>query len=87
MHVIFTTSGWKDYLFWQENDRKMLKRVNDLIKEISRTPYSGRGKPEQLKFTMSNLWSRRIDIEHRIVYQILKKQKTVKVIRMWTHYE
>lgn len=71
MNLIFTANGWKDYLFWQENDKKMLNKINDLIKEISRTPYAGRGKPEPLKFDMSSMWSRRIDLKHRIVYQII----------------
>jgi toxin YoeB len=85
MNVIFTKSGWEEYLFWQENDKKMLKRVNDLIKEISRTPYSGRGKPEQLKFDMSNMWSRRIDLRHRIVYQIIDEDILIYSCRY--HYE
>jgi toxin YoeB len=85
MNVIFTKSGWEEYLFWQENDRKMLKRVNDLIKEISRTPYSGRGKPEKLKFDMTNMWSRRIDLKHRIVYQVIDEDILIYSCRF--HYE
>ena len=85
MNVIFTVRGWKDYLFWQENDRKMLKKVNELIKEIKRTPYSGRGKPEQLKFEMSNMWSRRIDLKHRIVYQVIDDDILIYSCRL--HYE
>jgi toxin YoeB len=85
MNVIFTKSGWEEYLFWQENDRKMLKRGNDLIKEISRTPYSGRGKPEKLKFDMTNMWSRRIDLKHRIVYQVIDEDILIYSCRF--HYE
>ena len=85
MNVIFTKSGWEEYLFWQKNDRKMLKRVNDLIKEISRTPYSGRGKPEKLKFDMTNMWSRRIDLKHRIVYQVIDEDILIYSCRF--HYE
>ena len=62
--------AWEDYLYWQEVDRKTLKRVNQLIKEISRDPFNGIGKPEPLKGNLTGLWSRRIDGENRLVYMV-----------------
>ena len=70
MNKLFTDEAWKDYLYWFENDKKQLKKINDLIKEIDRTPYNGIGKPEALKYDMKGYWSRRIDHEHRLVYAI-----------------
>ncbi|MCX5883664.1 MAG: Txe/YoeB family addiction module toxin [Deltaproteobacteria bacterium] len=72
MNLIFSEQAWEDYLFWQQTDRKILKRINKLIKEICRTPYDGIGKPEPLKHGLSGYWSRRINDEHRIVYKIDK---------------
>ena len=71
MKITFSEIAWDEYLSWQNDDKKMLKKINDLIKVIKRTPYDGIGKPEPLKFDLSGLWSRRIDQEHRLVYQIL----------------
>jgi len=68
--LIFSEHAWKDYLYWQKNDRKILKRINSLIREIQRTPFEGIGKPEALKFSLSGYWSRRITDEHRIVYKV-----------------
>ncbi|MDR2507724.1 MAG: Txe/YoeB family addiction module toxin [Candidatus Accumulibacter sp.] len=63
--------AWNDYLYWQENDKKIAERINDLIKAIKREPFSGIGKPEALKHNnMAGLWSRRIDFEHRLVYRV-----------------
>ena len=62
--------AWEDYLYWQSNNKKNLKRVNQLIKDICRTPYEGIGKPEPLKGNLTGFWSRRIDEEHRIVYAV-----------------
>ena len=61
MKFVFTEFSWEDYLFWQKNDRQKLKRINELLKDISRNPYEGIGKPEPLKFNYSGFWSRRID--------------------------
>jgi toxin YoeB len=72
MNKLFTDDAWKDYVFWFENDKKQLKKINDLIKEIDRTPFEGIGKPEPLKYDMKGYWSRRIDHEHRLVYGIEK---------------
>lgn len=60
--------AWEDYLYWQNHDKKNLKRINNIIKDIIRNPFDGIGKPEPLKNNLSGLWSRRIDDEHRIVY-------------------
>jgi toxin YoeB len=70
MKVIFSSQAWDDYLHWQRTDRKVLKRINDLIKEITRTPFEGAGKPEPLRHALAGYWSRRIDDEHRLVYKI-----------------
>ncbi len=74
MNKVFTDEAWKDYLYWFESDKKMLKKINFLIKEIDRTPFEGIGKPEPLKFNLKGFWSRRIDHEHRIVYLIEAEQ-------------
>ena len=74
MNKLFTDEAWKDYLYWNETDRKQLKKINDLIKEIDRTPYEGTGKPEALKQNLQGFWSRRIDHEHRIIYKIEDNQ-------------
>jgi toxin YoeB len=68
--LIFSERAWEDYLFWQHTDRKILQRINTLIKEIQRTPFEGIGKPEPLKHSLSGYWSRRITDEHRIVYKV-----------------
>jgi toxin YoeB len=67
---IFSEHAWEDYLYWQRTDRKILQRINTLIREIQRTPFKGIGKPEPLKHGMSGYWSRRINDEHRIIYKI-----------------
>lgn len=70
MKLIFQDEGWEDYLYWQTQDRKVLKKINTLIKECLRTPFSGTGKPEPLKGDLAGWWSRRIDQEHRLVYRV-----------------
>jgi toxin YoeB len=72
MNVLFTAHGWQDYVHWQTNDRKILVKINELIKDISRDPNDGIGKPEQLKNVLSGWLSRRINLEHRLVYKIDK---------------
>lgn len=67
MNLIFTDESWDDYLYWQKQDKNILKRINSLIKDIKRTPFEGIGKPEPLKFQLQGCWSRRINDEHRIV--------------------
>lgn len=65
MKFIFVDESWEDYLYWQKNDKSKLKRINELLKDISRSPFSGIRKPEPLKYKYSGFWSRRIDDEHR----------------------
>ena len=74
MNKKFTDEAWNDYLYWIETDRKLLNRINLLIKDIDRSPYVGIGKPEPLKANLQGYWSRRIDREHRIVYAVENKQ-------------
>ena len=70
MRLIFLDQGWEDYLYWQTTDKSMLKKINTLIKEIERTPFEGSGKPEPLKHNLAGMWSRRLNLEHRLVYKI-----------------
>lgn len=70
MRFIFSSAAWDDYLYWQQTDKKVVKRINRLIREISRDPFRGPGKPEPLKHGLAGYWSRRIDDEHRIVYKV-----------------
>jgi toxin YoeB len=69
MKLIFSDNAWEDYLYWQKTNKKLLRRINNLIKEIKRNPFEGIGKPEPLKHALSGYWSRRINDEHRIVYK------------------
>jgi toxin YoeB len=70
MKLIFSDHAWDDYLYWQRTDKKTLQRINQLIKDIQRSPFEGIGKPEPLKHSMTGYWSRRINDEHRIVYKV-----------------
>lgn len=70
MKIMFSNHAWEDCLYWQENDPKIFARINTLIKEIKRAPFSGIGKPEPLKHALKGYWSRRITDEHRIVYSV-----------------
>ena len=70
MKLIFSEHAWNDYLYWQKTDRKILKRIKLLIKDVLRAPFEGIGKPEPLKHALSGYWSRRINDEHRFVYKI-----------------
>ncbi len=69
-YKVFHKTAWEDYLYWIEQDKKVVKRINLLIKDIERSPYEGVGKPEALKHNLSGWWSRRINDEHRIIYRI-----------------
>ena len=84
MKVVFTETGWQDYLWLQANNRKLLKRVNLLIKDATRSPFEGIGKPEQLKAELSGYWSRRIDSEHRLVYSVTSDEIVIIACRF--HY-
>ncbi|MBU4485936.1 MAG: Txe/YoeB family addiction module toxin [Candidatus Delongbacteria bacterium] len=70
MKIIFSKNAWGDYTSWLKDDRKMLEKINDLIKDIKTNPSEGKGKPEPLKYDLSGLWSRRIDREHRLIYKV-----------------
>ncbi len=84
MQLVFSPQGWSDYLHWQAVDPKQVKRINLLIKEITREPFSGIGKPEPLKHAFQGWWSRRIDGEHRIVYKLVGGQIWIAQLRY--HY-
>ena len=70
MTVTFSSQAWEDYLYWQKTDKQKLKRINEIIKDIMRSPHEGIGKPEPLKHALAGYWSRRIDEEHRLVYKV-----------------
>jgi len=70
MRIVFLDAAWEDYLHWQSTDKALLKKINSLIKEIERQPFEGSGKPEPLRHNLSGWWSRRINLEHRLVYKI-----------------
>jgi toxin YoeB len=70
MKVVFSDPAWGDYLYWQQVDKNILKRINELIKDIKRSPFEGIGKPEALKHNLAGFWSRRINSEHRIIYRV-----------------
>jgi len=84
MELVFKDQAWKDYSYWLKTDKAMLKKLNILIKEIKRTPYTGTGKPEKLRLNLSGWWSRRISHEHRIVYKIKGNQLLIAQCRK--HY-
>ena len=84
MKLIFSENSWKDYLYWQRTDKKILKRINLLIRDIQRMPYEGIGKPEPLKHSLSGYWSRRITDEHRIVYKA--EDDAVLIAQLRYHY-
>ncbi|OFY54303.1 MAG: toxin YoeB [Bacteroidetes bacterium GWF2_49_14] len=85
MKYIFVGESWEDYLYWQSTDRKILKRINELLKDISRTPYTGIGKPEPLKYRYKGFWSRRINSEHRLIYKVVNDEIWIAKCRF--HYE
>lgn len=70
MKLVFAETAWEDYLYWQHQDRRMVERINKLIKEVQRDPFAGIGKPEPLKHALAGFWSRRITDEHRLVYRV-----------------
>ena len=85
MKLTFTELGWEDYLWFQQKDRKLLKRINTLIRDASRSPFEGIGKPEPLKGDLAGSWSRRINSEHRLVYRITEGALVILACRF--HYE
>lgn len=85
MKLVFVDESWEDYLYWQKTDKKKLKRINELIKDISRQPFDGLGKPEPLKFKYSGFWSRRIDDEHRLIYAV--RDEEIVIVKCRFHYD
>lgn len=83
MVLTFTENAWDDYLYWQKVDKRMVGKINELIKAIKRTPFEGIGKPEPLKYDLAGYWSRRIDQEHRLVYQIIEDELLVYACRYY----
>lgn len=84
MRLIFSQDAWGDYLYWQKNDRKLLNRVNLLIRDILRSPFEGIGAPEPLKHGLTGYWSRRIDGQHRLVYKV--EGESVMIAQCRYHY-
>ena len=84
MNLTFSKLAWEDYLYWQNKDKKILKKINNLIKDIKREPYKGLGEPEALKYAWSGYYSRRITLEHRLVYKVLNKNILIAQCRY--HY-
>jgi toxin YoeB len=82
--IVFSSQSWEEYLYWQKTDKHSMKRINDLIKDITRTPYKGKGKPEPLKYALTGYWSRRINDEHRLVYKV--KEETLFIAQLRFHY-
>ncbi len=85
MKYLFVDESWEDYLYWQKTDKNVLKRINLLLKDISRNPFAGIGKPEPLKHNYRGYWSRRITDEHRLIYKIDKDE--IQVIKCRFHYD
>ncbi len=84
MQLVFTVHAWEDYLYWQEYDKKITKKINALIKEILRDPFEGLGKPEPLRHQLKGFWSRRITGEHRLVYKV--NESTIEIVACRYHY-
>lgn len=84
MDIIFQDEAWEDYLYWQQTDKKTLKKINSLIKAIQRDRFEGIGNPEPLKHNLSGYWSRRINLEHRLVYRLANNQ--IRIVQCRYHY-
>jgi toxin YoeB len=84
MKLIWSEKSWEDYLYWQSHDKKLLKKINTLIKDIKREPFDGLGKPEPLRYELAGCWSRRITDEHRLVYEIAENDLHIVSCRF--HY-
>ncbi|MBO3761157.1 Txe/YoeB family addiction module toxin [Ciceribacter sp. L1K22] len=88
MRIAFTPDGWEDYLYWQDHDRKILQRINELVRDMHRHPFEGIGKPEPLKGTLTGMWSRRMTQEHRIVYTVVRagNDQMLAILQCRYHY-
>jgi toxin YoeB len=85
MRITFSQNAWDDYTSWLTINKNMIKKINELIKDIQRTPFEGKWKPEPLKYDLAGFWSRRIDIEHRLVYQV--KGNEILIYSCRYHYD
>jgi toxin YoeB len=85
MEIVFIEKAWLEYQYWLDNDRRMIRKINALLKDIMRHPHTGPGKPEMLKHDLAGLWSRRLDHEHRLVYRV--KDELLKVYSCRFHYD
>ena len=85
MNLLFSPQAWDDYLYWQKPDKKVVKKINELIQASSRLPYEGIGKPEPLRHAFTGFWSRRISPEHRMVYRIVGS--TPEIVQLRYHYD
>ena len=85
MYITFNDTSWNEYLFWQKNDKQKLNKINELLKDISRSPYEGIGKPEALKYKYEGYWSRRIDEELRLIYKV--EQDEIIIYKCRFHYD
>ena len=85
MNKVFSDLAWEEYLYWQLNDRKLPKKINDLLKDIERNGNEGLGKPEPLRHELEGLWSRRISPEHRLIYKF--DEEKIYILKCKTHYE
>ena len=85
MIKVWSDHAWEDYVYWQTQDKKILKRINQLIEDIDRNGYEGIGKPEPLKYELQGFWSRRIDDEHRLVYRI--EDNKIEILSCRLHYQ
>lgn len=85
MKITFSLNSREEYVSWQNEDKKMLRKINELIKDIKRNPFEGKGKPEPLKYDLSGYWSRRIDREHRLVYHFSGNE--LQIISCRYHYD
>ncbi len=84
MNLIFSDKAWEEYMYWQSTDKQILRKINQLIKDIKREPFEGIGKPEPLKYELSGFWSRRISDEHRLVYEV--SESYIAVVSCRFHY-
>ncbi|HNS18526.1 MAG TPA: Txe/YoeB family addiction module toxin [Bacteroidales bacterium] len=85
MKYVFVDESWEDYIYWQKTDKKILDRINSLVKDISRNPYTGLGKPEPLKFKYQGFWSKKINEEHRLIYRVGDDE--IQIAKCRFHYD
>ena len=84
MNLIFSDKAWDEYMYWQQTDKQILKKINQQIRDIKREPFDGIGKPEPLKYELSGFWSRRISDEHRLVYEV--SESYIAIVSCRFHY-